>query len=230
MAKKERKIVSASTGKSSAKREKKSTAGLRIGAVLLWVAAIAMEVLALLLLLGKVSLINTIPTLYQMIGLLVLDLIFVIIGSQLWKKANHINPASEKNKLAFWMWNNMGFIICIIAFVPFIVILLLNKDTDKKTKAICTAVAAIALAIGGLTSYDFDPLSAEEQTAIIEEYTGNMVYWTKYGKVFHDDVDCSALNRSDELVEGNIEQATEAGKYRLCKKCESRADTETTEE
>ncbi|MBO5137642.1 MAG: hypothetical protein J6B81_03990 [Spirochaetaceae bacterium] len=222
MAKKERKIVSASTGKTSTKREKKSTVGLRIGAVLLWVAAIAMEVLAILILFGKISILNSIPTMYQFIGLLVLDLVFVIIGSQLWKKANHINPASEKNKFAFWLWNNMGVVVCVIAFVPFIVLLLMNKDTDKKTKAICTAVAVVALLGGGLASYDFDPLSIEEQTAIIQEFSGDMVYWTQFGKVFHDDVNCPSLNRSDTLVEGTIEQATEDGKYRLCKKCETR--------
>jgi len=38
---------------------------------------------------------------------IVLDLIFVIIGSLLWKKANHIDPISEKNKTKFWLWNNL---------------------------------------------------------------------------------------------------------------------------
>ena len=63
---------------------------------------------------------------------IVLDLIFVVIGSQLWKKANHIKPASEKNKFTFWLWNNLGFIVSVIAFMPIIILILVNKDADKK--------------------------------------------------------------------------------------------------
>ena len=58
-------------------------------AIVLWVVAIVMEVLALLVVLGKINL-KFMPTLYQLIAFLVLDLICVIIGAQLWKKANRI--------------------------------------------------------------------------------------------------------------------------------------------
>ena len=144
--KKQKRVVSASTGKDVTKKATTraagkgaapagSTGGLRFGAIFLWVLAIACEVMAVLVLFGKVS-IGTIPALYSMIGFLVIDLIFVIIGSQLWKKANHIKPASEKNPVAFWLWNNLGFIISVIAFLPIIILVLLNKDADKKTKAI----------------------------------------------------------------------------------------------
>ena len=61
----------------------------------------------------------------------VLDLVFVIIGAQLWKKANKIKPASEKNKFLFWLWNNMGVIACAVAFIPFVILafpFLLGKE------------------------------------------------------------------------------------------------------
>ena len=222
--KKQKKVVSATTGKDVTKKTRTkvagkgatptgSTGGLRFGAIFLWVLAIACEVMAVLVLFGKVS-IGTIPALYSMIGFLVIDLIFVIIGSQLWKKANHIKPASEKNPVAFWLWNNLGFIISVIAFLPIIVLVLLNKDADKKTKAIVTAVAVVALAIGGLTSYDFDPLSQEDVAAASEE-----VFWTVGGEKYHLYDDCSSLTNSGELFLGSVAQANEAGKDALCKIC-----------
>ena len=232
--KKQKKVVSATTGKDVTKKARTkvagkgatptgSTGGLRFGAIFLWVLAIACEVMAVLVLFGKVS-IGTIPALYSMIGFLVIDLIFVIIGSQLWKKANHIKPASEKNPVAFWLWNNLGFIISVIAFLPIIILVLLNKDADKKTKAIVTAVAVVALAIGGLTGIDWNPVSQEDFIEASEE-----VFWTVGGSKYHTSQDCSSLNRSEELVLGSVEQANEAGKDALCSFCAKR-DAKALEE
>lgn len=222
--KKQKRVVSASTGKDVTKKATTraagkgaapagSTGGLRFGAIFLWVLAIACEVMAFLVLIGKVS-IGSIEMLYQLVGLLVLDLIFVVIGSQLWKKANHIKPASEKNPVAFWLWNNLGFIISVIAFLPIIILVLLNKDADKKTKAIVTAVAVVALAIGGLTGIDWNPVSQEDVSAASEE-----VFWTVGGEKYHLYDDCSSLNRSEKLVVGSVAQANEAEKDALCKIC-----------
>ncbi|MBR5949920.1 MAG: hypothetical protein IKZ87_00630, partial [Actinomycetaceae bacterium] len=147
--KKKHKIVSASTGeevKAGTESTKKvvrqaapvgNAGALRAGAVILWVAALLFEVLALLVLYGKVNL-NFMPTLWQLIAFLVIDLILVVIGSQLWKKANHIKPASEKSPLKFWLWNNMGVIASIVCFMPIIILILASKDLDKKTKAIAS--------------------------------------------------------------------------------------------
>ena len=233
---KKKKIVSADTGEEVAAGSRKKTAaapvgnaaGLRIGAVVLWVVAIAFEVLALLVVLGKVDL-HFMSQLAQLIVFLVLDLACVIIGAQLWKKANHIRPASEKNKLTFWLWNNMGVIVCVIAFVPFIILLLTNKNVDKKTKAIATVVAVIALLIGGVSSYDWNPVSQEQQQAAMEALGNDNVYWTPFGKVYHTYVVvdengeitecCPHLNRSGELTRGSVEQAIAEGRTRLCSYC-----------
>lgn len=197
--------------------------GLRIGAFVLWLAAIGLEVLAVMVFNGNVTL-SFLPlsTLVQIIVLLVLDLILVIIGSQLWKKSNHIDPASEKNKLKFWLWNNMGVIACVIAFVPFIVLALTNKDADAKTKKIASIVAIVALLIGGIASYDFNPISEEEKAEAMAEYGDTMVYWTPFGKVYHTDENCHAMNRTDTITEGTVEQAIAANRTRLCKYCENR--------
>lgn len=237
---KKKKVVSAESGKEvTGKKSKKkiveaapvgNAGGLRAGAVILWIVALAFEVLALLAFLGKVNL-KFMPTLYQIIAFLVLDLICVIIGSQLWKKANHIKPASEKNKVKFWLWNNMGLIVCAVAFIPFVVLALTNKEADKKTKAIATVVAVIALLIGGLASYDWNPISKEEQQAAMEAIT-DTVYWTPFGKVYHtptcevdesgEEIYCSSLNQSDTLYSGTVEEAIAAGRTRLCSFCAKR--------
>ncbi len=225
--KKKKKIVSADTGAEvqagSRKRKKKEAApvgnsiGWRIGAIALWVVALVFEVLAYFVLIGKINL-TFMPSLWQIIGFLVLDLVCVIVGSQFWKKANHISPASEKNPFLFWLWNNMGLIACAVAFLPFVILALTNKNADKKTKAIATVVAVIALLIGGVASYDFNPVSEEQQQAAMEAIVDD-VYWSPFGKVYHTHEDCSSLNQSDSLTYGTVEQAIAAGRTRLCSFC-----------
>lgn len=200
---------------------KSGAAKYRIGAVLLWIAAIAFEVIAILLLFGKIEW-TFMSTLALIIIALVLDLACVIAGSLLWKKSNLLDPASGKNKIKFWLWNNMGLIVCAFAFIPFVILALTNKNADKKTKVIAIVVAVIALLIGGLFSYDWNPISAEEKEEAITEYEGVDVYWSTFGKVYHLDEDCSALNHSDELTVGTVEQAIEANRTRVCKFCEKR--------
>ncbi len=223
---KKKRIVSADTGAEVAAGSRKrakaaapvgNATGLRIGAVVLWLAAIGFEVLALLIFNGTINW-NFIPTIAQVIIALVLDLACVIIGSQLWKKANHIKPASEKNKFLFWLWNNMGLIVCAIAFVPFVILALKDKKADKKTKAIIVVAAVIALLIGGLASYEWNPVSEEQQQAAMDAIADD-VYWSPYGKVYHTHDDCSSLNQSDELTYGTVEQAIAAGRTRLCAFC-----------
>lgn len=194
---------------------------LRIGAVILWVAAIAFELVAVFTLFGKIN-ITFMNTLTFLIILIVLDLICLVIGSQLWKKANHIDPASKKNKTKFWLWNNMGLIVAIFAFVPLIILLLTNKNLDKKTQTIAVVAACAALLIGGAASIDYNPVSAEEKQVAEANITGK-VTWTQYGKVYHiyidEDTWCQHLNNSDTVKVGTVEEAIAAGKTRLCKTC-----------
>lgn len=233
-AKKKKKIVAADTGEVVAAGSKKkkgarkeaapvgNATGLRVGAVALWVVALALEVVAVLILNGTINW-TFMSALAQIIVALVLDLVCVIIGSQLWKKANHIKPASEKNKFLFWLWNNMGLIVCAVAFIPFVILALTNKDADKKTKAIATVVAIIALLIGGVASYDFNPVSVEQQQAAIEAIS-NDVYWSPFGKVYHTHDDCQSLNQSDTLTYGTVEEAIAANRTRLCAFCAKKDD------
>ena len=233
--KKTHKIVSASTGETVTNRPRPTAAvakngnatGLRIGAVILWILALVFEVLAIAFIFGKFEdFLSNIAPIYKAIGALVLDLIFVIIGSQLWKKANHIDPASQKNAFKFWLWNNMGVVVAAIAFIPFIILLLTNKEADKKTKIIGTAVAGIFLVISGLASYDWNPISAE---ALAAANAGQVVYWTEHGKKFHIYEDCQSLDRTETLYTGTAQEAIEHGKGTICKFCEKRFEKEQPE-
>ena len=229
--KKEKKIISADTNQEISKEEIEAkrkegykeakpvgnAKSKRILAIVLWVVAIAMEVLAVLVINGKG--VHFMSQLTQLIIALILDLACVIIGSQFWKQANRIDPASEANKVKFWLWNNMGVIVCTIAFVPIVILMLTNKELDKKTKAIATVVAIIALLIGGVSSYDFNPVSSEQLEAATESLGNEQVYWSPFGHVYHTHDDCQALNQSEQLTVGTVDQAIAANRTRLCSFC-----------
>ena len=212
--------------------DKKGALPRRIGAIILWILGIACEVVAILNVFGKLELPKFSQTVW-LIGLIVLDLIFVVIGSMLWKKANHIDPASEKNKTKFWLWNNLGSIISVLAFLPLIIVVLTNKDLDKKTKTLVSAVAAVALVIAGLSSYDWNPVSSEQLEAARAEILANgnydtndkgepVVYWVKNSKKYHINSNCSAINRSNstsDIYRGTIDAAYQKGLTEPCRIC-----------
>ncbi len=226
--------TSASTGKTSSTKPVGAAAalasgnagGLRVGAVILWILAIAFEVLAVMLILEKLLVLPKIDPLYKGIGALVLDFACVVAGSQLWKKANHISPASQKNPVKFWLWNNMGVLVAAVAFIPFVIILLTNKETDKKTKVIGSVAAVVLLAISGLVSYDWNPLSAE---AVAKAAAQETVYWTEHGKKFHLYDTCQALDRTENLNTGTAQEAIDSGRGTICKFCEKRFEKEQPE-
>ena len=239
---KKKKIISASTGeeiKAGEGKKKKVTQAApvgnsiayRVGAFALWAVALVLEFVAIFILGGKITW-NFLPPLVLIIVALVMDLICVVIGNQLWKKANRINPASEKNKFMFWLWNNMGVIVAAVAFIPFVIFALTNKEVDSKTKKVALVVAIIALAISVVCGIEFDPYSAEQkeaaEQAILEE-----VYWSPHGTVYHTHEDCSSLNQTEELTRGTIEQANENNLIRLCSFCAKKDEitsVETAEE
>lgn len=194
---------------------------LRVGAAVAWVIAIALEVVAVL------TVKQVIPAQgalfwVLLIGALALDLVGVVVGSQLWKKANRIKPASKANKVKFWLWNNLGVLVSVVAFAPFVVLLLTDKNADGKTKTIGSVVAVAALLIAGVSSYDFDPVSQEDLDAATGAYGAASVYWTAHGSVYHSHDDCYSLDRTDELTYGTVDQAIAAGRQRLCKICAKR--------
>lgn len=199
---------------------------LRVFAGLLWLLAIVAQVGAIWFVLRQ-------PENFMMwtIILIVVDLIFAIIGSSLWKKSNRLDPASRANGFLFFMQSQLGLVTAVVAFLPLVIVILTNKNLEGKQKAILGGVAGLALIIAGITGTDFNPPSVEEyteQTNRIEELTGaNHVYWTKSGTRFHVYDDCHTINRdvTTEIFEGGVAQARELKNItQLCKVCESRAE------
>ena len=207
---------------------KKRATTKRIIAVVLWLVAIFFEVIAILRLNGTIEWFSNLSVTTFLIICILLDLAFFIPGSLLWKKANHIDPASEKDQVKFWVVNNLGVILAVLAFLPLIIFVLANKDLDKKSKAIVSIVAVIALLIAGVSSYDFNPVSSE-QLANAEaevEAVGKKaddgkyyVYWAPHSKKYHVDPDCPAFSQSETVYEGTVKQAFEKNLTEPCRRC-----------
>lgn len=206
---------------------KGSATKFRIIALVLWLVAIGLEVFAIYLL-KKPPVV-----MWQMIALIVADLVFAVAGILLWKKANRFDPASEKEPVRFFFQNQLGVIIAFIAFLPLVILIFTNKDLQGKQKGILGGIAVAALLIAGITGIDFNPPSQEqyaEQTAKVEDLTGkNFVYWTKFGTRYHIYSDCPRINtkKTSEIFEGTVAKARELKNIsELCDTCESRAAKE----
>ena len=195
----------------------------RIGAVVLWLAALGFEVLSIMLIKGFLYIPGNTMT-YLIIGI-VADLICVVCGSQLWKKSNRIDPASERHPVRFFLWNNMGLIASLICFVPLVIFILKEKDLDPKTKKIATIIAVVAALIAGGASVDWNPTSAEDlaaaQTNAAQYAVDGSVYWTQFGKCYHFDEDCQSLRNSATLYKGDIDEAFAANRSKPCSFCAS---------
>lgn len=205
----------------------------RIIAIVLWIVAIIFEALAVMSLMQSSPLYGKLPffdPLVWMIIFLVLDLICVIIAGQLWKKANHIDPPSEKNKFEFFVKSQLGAILSVIAFLPFLILALLDENADQRTKTIAAIVAAIALAVGVGTSADFNPVSSEDLEAMNQnaiELGDGTVYWTEHGSVYHLNPNCHTILDSKTIYSGDAAAAYEHGLTRPCKFCARASGSET---
>ena len=195
----------------------------RILAIVCWVIAILFELIGILRLTGAINWFPNISLTTFVIICVILDLLFFVPGSLLWKKANHIDPASEKDKTKFWIVNNLGTILSVLAFLPIIILILTNKDMDKKSKTIATTVAVIALLIAGISGYDFNPISSEQLARAEQEVQAvsetGIVYWAPNSKKYHVDKNCPAFSQSKTVYEGTVKQAFEHNLTEPCRRC-----------
>ena len=199
---------------------------LRLFALLAWIIAIAGEVFAILKLISN-------ETLVWLVVAIVVILVLAITGSMLWKKANKLDPASEKDKVRFFVQNQLGAIMAVLAFLPLVILVFTNKEADGKTKGIAGTIAIVALLAAGITGIDFNPASIEKYTEEINAQTNTLkqlnfdndnVYWTKAGNRYHIFEDCQHIKGRDEINNGTVKQSwDEKGISELCKTCENRA-------
>ena len=135
---------------------------LRLFAGLSWLVAIGTEIAGIVLILknkfdqGNMAL---------LIGLLVVIAIFAIAGSLMWKRANKHDPASREDKVRFFVQNQLGAIITLIAFLPLLAMIFLDKDMDPKTKKVAGGIGAVlALVATFVFGADYSPPSTEQYT------------------------------------------------------------------
>ena len=194
----------------------------RIASIVLWVLGIAAEVLAILTANRTLFLPGLSQTTW-IIVFLVVDLVLVVVGSQLWKRANHLDPASKENKVAYWVQTELGVIIAVIAFAPVILLMLNNKDLDPKAKKLCSIVAGVALVAAVGSGIDYHPTSQEDldqaQAGAAVLSDDGLAYWTPFGKKYHFNPDCQYLKNSGTIYSGSVQDAIDAGRNEGCSGC-----------
>jgi hypothetical protein len=134
---------------------------LRLFAALAWVVAIGTEVAGIVLLRQHKFDHGNLPLL---IGLLVVIAIFAIAGSMIWKAANKHDPASKSEPVKFFVQNQLGAIITVLAFLPLIVLIFMDKDMDPKNKKIAGGVGAVLAVAATLIGVSWNPPSVEQYT------------------------------------------------------------------
>jgi len=141
--------------------QKSKAKKLRIFALLSWFVAIAGEVVGIIFLLQDKFNEGNLPLL---IGILIGIAVFAIAGSLLWKRANRHDPASEAEPTKFFIQNQLGAIIAVIAFLPLLAMIFLDKDMDPRNKKIAGGVGVALAALATVVGVDFDPPSTEQYT------------------------------------------------------------------
>jgi len=134
---------------------------LRIFAVIAWVIAIGGEIAGVVLLYRHTFDHANLPLL---IGILAGIAIFAIAGSLMWKAANKHDPARESDRAKFFFQNQLGAIITLIAFLPLIVLIFMDKDMDPKNKKIAGGVGVVLAAVATLIGVSWNPPSVEQYT------------------------------------------------------------------
>ncbi len=141
--------------------QKSSATRLRLFAAICWVIAIGTEIAGIVMLRqhkfdhGNLGL---------LIGLLVVIAVFAIGGSLMWKAANKHDPARQSDTARFFFQNQLGAIITVIAFLPLVALIFLDKDMDPKNKKIAGGVGVALAALATFIGIDFNPPSVEQYT------------------------------------------------------------------
>ena len=138
-----------------------SATRLRLFAAICWVIAIGTEIAGVVMLRqhkfdhGNLGL---------LIGLLVVIAVFAIGGSLMWKAANKHDPARQSDTARFFFQNQLGAIITVIAFLPLVALIFLDKDMDPKNKKIAGGVGAVLAVVATLIGVSWNPPSVEQYT------------------------------------------------------------------
>ena len=141
--------------------QKSAATRLRLFAGISWVIAIGTEIAGVVMLRQHKFDHGNLPLL---IGLLVVIAVFAIAGSLMWKQANKHDPATRADSARFFFQNQLGAIITVIAFLPLVALILMDKDMDPKNKKIAGGVGVVLAVVATLIGVDFNPPSTEQYT------------------------------------------------------------------
>ncbi len=150
-----------------ASQKQKSAAGrLRIFAAIAWIIAIGGEAAGLFLFYRNAF---DEGNLVLLIGLLVGIAVFAIAGSMMWKAANKYDPAQKSEAFKFFFQNQLGAIITLIAFLPLLAMIFLDKDMDPRNKKIAGGIGAALAVVATLFGVSYNPPSIEQYTEDMNE-------------------------------------------------------------
>jgi hypothetical protein len=141
--------------------QKSAATRLRIFAASAWAIAIGGEIAGIVLLRQHKFDHGNLPLL---IGILVGIAIFAVAGSLMWKAANKQDPARASDTARFFFQNQLGAIITVIAFLPLVVLIFMDKDMDPKNKKIAGGLGAVLAVVATLIGVDWNPPSVEQYT------------------------------------------------------------------
>ena len=141
--------------------QKSAATRLRLFAAIAWVIAIGGEIAGIVLLRQHKFDHGNLPLL---IGILVGIAIFAVAGSLMWKAANKQDPARQSDTARFFFQNQLGAIITVIAFLPLIVLIFMDKDMDPKNKKIAGGLGAVLAVAATAIGVDWSPPSVEQYT------------------------------------------------------------------
>lgn len=194
---------------------------LRLFAGLIWLVAIGLQAYTIFVELKKQPIV-----MWLILTLMTVVLVLSLVGSYLWKKANRLDPASEKEKVKFFVQNQLGAILGVLSFLPLVILVFTNKNLDGKQKGIIGGIAALYMVIAGIGGADFNPPSVEkytQETNVVKALTGaDVVYWTHAGGKYHLYQDCYHI-KNREILSGTVANAKESrGITDLCLTCKDR--------
>jgi hypothetical protein len=205
---------------------------LRIIALVLWAAAIILELVAIFWLLrpsfDELTASHGFPQWrwWTLIAFIAVIGVLAVIGSFLWKKANRHDPASRNEPVKFFIQNQLGAFIALLAFLPLIVMIFLNKDMDAKQKNIAGAAGIIVALAATVLGVDFKPLSQEQaavESQVVTHLVGqDLVWWSAGGKVVHLCENASDIkNAKTQISSGPVADALAKGKEGITLKLDS---------
>lgn len=197
--------------------DKAKASKFRIIAGISWAIAIVLELFSIFWVLNppfdQVVAAKGFPTWrwVLLIVLLVVIAALAMLGSWFWKRSNRLDPASREDTVRFFVQNQLGAIVTLIAFVPLIVLIFLDKDMSGRQKGIAGGIGIVLAVAATLFGVDFKPMSKEQkavESQVVTQLVGkDEVWWTGSGKVAHLCEQASDIKSSTSKVSGTIEEA-----------------------